>query len=313
MKNIKKILISLFLIFSFTCSSATNMYQQDLISGALPLPGSVTAVWMGTAGLYISDGETGLYIDPYVSRHGMLRVGLGFRLEPRLDQIKEWIKRTGGEKASAVIVTHSHFDHSMDAPYFAMLAGAYLVGSESTANIGLGAGLKRDKIKVIDSGDFYKAGRFEIIFIESRHGAFFFGKAPWPGEIKEPLVPPASASQYKSGKTFTIIIRHPKGTILHNGSAGFIPGHLNGLRADIVLLGIGGRSDTPSLINNIVVPVKAKILIPIHFDDFFATFGENFDFLINVKYSEFVETCISYKSDFVLRTLPAGRRVVLFL
>ena len=35
------------------------------------------------------------------------------------------------------------------------------------------------------------------------------------------------------------------------------------------MLGIGGRSDSVSLIENVVKPVGAKILIPIHFDDFF--------------------------------------------
>lgn len=312
MKIRKNVFSGFIFIFLINCCSGINLYKKDLLKTDEASADSVTAVWMGTAGLYISDGETGIYIDPYTSRHGMLKVGLGFKLESKIDIVKEWIQKTGGEKAKAVVVTHSHFDHSMDAPFFAMQTGAMLVGSDSTAGIGKGAGLQEDKIKIVNSGDIYKAGKFEILFIESRHGAFFFGRVPWRGEIKEPLLLPASASQYKAGKTFTLLVRHPKGSFLHNGSAGFIPGYLKGYSADIVMLGIGGRDDSASLIENVVKPAGAKILIPIHFDDFFSLLENEFSFLINVDYDEFKETALKYKADFEVKTMPVGESVVLF-
>ena len=99
---------------------------------------------------------------------------------------------------------------------------------------------------------------------------------------------------------------------MHNGSAGFIPGYLKGYSADIVLLGIGGRADSVSLIENVVKPVGAKILIPIHFDDFFSPPGDKFGFLINVNYDEFVETSAKYRADFEVKTMPVGEVTVLF-
>ena len=59
-------------------------------------------------------------------------------------------------------------------------------------------------------------------------------------EIPEPLVPPVSAFDYKLGKAYMLHVSHPKGTFLIVGSAGFIPGQLEGMAVDAIFLGAGG-------------------------------------------------------------------------
>jgi L-ascorbate metabolism protein UlaG (beta-lactamase superfamily) len=209
------------------------------------IPGdAVRVIWMGTAGLYVSDGETGFYIDPFVSRYGLFKVGCRWKLAPDLALIDQWLAITGGNNSAAVLVSHSHYDHAMDAPFFAMAAGVRIIGSESTANVARGAGMDEDRIQVIRDRDTVAIGKFEVTFIQSVHSPALFDKVPWPGTIDQPIVPPKPAAAYREGGSFAILVRHPKGDFLHCGSAGVKPGVFAGSHADAVFLSIGGRKDT---------------------------------------------------------------------
>jgi L-ascorbate metabolism protein UlaG (beta-lactamase superfamily) len=274
-------------------------------------PGAIRVVWMGTAGLYVTDDETGLYIDPFVSRYGLLKVGLGFGLNPEHDLIEKWIGITRGARASAVLVGHSHYDHVMDAPYFANRTGAVIVGSESTANVARGAGLPEEKIQVIADGQQVVLGKFTATFIKSIHSPALFGRIPWQGEITNPLRPPAPASAYREGGTYTIVLAHPKGTLLHYGSAGIKPDIFGKISADAVFLSLGGRKDTPSLLTHVVAPVNAARVIPIHFDNFFAPLDARFSHLTGVNMQEFHQSMSEFPGISVT-LLPVGRPTVLF-
>lgn len=293
------------------CSRAPAVWDADHVMPAETEIGAVRMVWMGTAGLYVTDGETGLYIDPFVSRYGLLKVGLGFGLNPEYDLIDKWIKITGGARASAVLVGHSHYDHAMDAPYFAARTGAIVMGSKSTANVARGAGLPEEKIRVIADGRQAAVGKFTATFIKSAHSPALFGRIPWRGEINEPLRPPAPASAYREGGTYAIVLTHPKGTLLHYGSAGIKPGSLDNVSADVVFLSLGGRKDTPSLLIHVVTPVNAARVIPIHFDDFFTPLDARFSHLIGVNMKEFHRSMAQFPNATVM-SLPIGREAVLF-
>jgi L-ascorbate metabolism protein UlaG (beta-lactamase superfamily) len=293
------------------CSRAPAGRDTDHVMPAETEAGAVRVVWMGTAGLYVTDGETGLYIDPFVSRYGLLKVGLGFGLNPEHDLIDKWIEITGGVRASAVLVGHSHYDHAMDAPYFAARTGAIVVGSESTANVARGAGLPEEKIRIIADGQTVAIGNFTATFIKSVHSPALFGRIPWQGEITEPLRPPVSASAYREGGTYAIVLAHPKGTLLHYGSAGIKPGSLDNVSADVVFLSLGGRNDTPSLLSHVVTPVHAARVIPIHFDNFFAPLDTRFSHLIGVNMKEFHRSMAEFPHATAM-PLPIGREAVLF-
>lgn len=267
---------------------------------------------MGTAGLFVSDGETSFYIDPFVSRYGIFKVGLGWKLSPNHSLIEKWLSITGGKSVSAVLVSHSHYDHVMDAPFFAMAAGAKIIGSESTANVARGAGMKEDRIQIIRDGDSVTLGKFSITFIQSVHSPALFGKVPWPGTIDRPLVPPQPAAAYREGGSFAILVRHPKGNFLHCGSAGIKPGVFANFHADAVFLSISGRKDTQSLIEHILDPLRPRTVFPIHYDDMFGPISKNVSPLIGVDLDEFRETMEKHGQAYQVKTLPIGEAVVVF-
>ena len=170
---------------------------------------TVNLTWLGTAGVLISDRETDILIDPYVSRFGLFKIAMGLPLQPNKESVKKWVARLGKNNIQAVVVSHSHFDHCLDAPFFALETGASLMGSESTLNVGRGAGLAEKYLKKVNPDETIKLGAFTLKFIESIHGPAFLGRVPYPGTIDKPLISPCPARDYKLGKTYAILISHP--------------------------------------------------------------------------------------------------------
>ncbi len=238
-------------------------------------PGAVTLRWTGTSTLVLSDGVTTLLIDGWFTRIDPLTLYFG-TIEPDVAAIQRGLERNGVERAAMVLPVHSHFDHAMDAPEVARQTGALLVGSESTANIGRGWGLPASQIQVVTDGDRLRFGDFEVVVHESRHFEFpdpeIRRRALGDPEITEPLVPPVETFAYKVGVPLAVEIRHPRGSLLVQGSAGYIPGSLADVDVDVVLLGVGGLgSQTPeyreAYWQETVEATSPARVIPIHWDD----------------------------------------------
>ena len=98
------------------------------------------------------------------------------------------------------------------------------------------------------------------------------GGPRFPGEIELAFSYPAPVSSWCEGGSYTVILRHPAGTIVVQGSAGFVPGALKDVKADVVFLGIGGliRIGEPHFRNywrEVVRATGAPHVVPVHYDD----------------------------------------------
>jgi len=228
----------------------------------------VTVTLFGVATLLISDGTTSFMTDGFFTRPPKANVILG-RIAPDPDLIASSLERAGIHELAAVIAVHSHYDHALDSPEVAHRTGALLIGSESTANIGRGVGFPEQRIRVVQPGEPMQFGGFTVTAIQSTH--FPHGIAM--GEIRAPLVPPARATQYLEGGSFSVLVAHAAGSLLVQGSAGWLDGALAGRHADVVLLGIagiGGRDEAyrEDYWRAVVGAVGPRCVIPIHWDDF---------------------------------------------
>ena len=246
---------------------AFDRYQLRAAPSAAAAP-AVRVTFLGVSTLLIDDGSTALMIDGFFTRPSKLRTLLT-RIAPDREVIAAALARLGVERLAAVIAVHSHYDHAMDAPEVARRTGALLIGSASTARIGEGWGLPTDRIRVAVPGEAMSFGAFAVTLIPAQH--FPHGMAM--GEIGEPLVPPVRADAYKEGGSYSVLIAHPLGRLLVQGSAGWKDGALAGGRADVVLLGIGGlgtRDDAyrDAYWREVVEAVGATCVIPVHWDDF---------------------------------------------
>lgn len=245
------------------------------IEAARDVPaGAVTVRHSGTATLVFSDGETTWMTDGWFTRPGPFDLLFG-EIAPDAAAIERGLARLEVRDAAAVFPVHSHYDHAMDAPEVAKRTGALLLGSESTANIGRGAGLDESRIRVVADRQPIAIGRFVVTPIESRHFEFpdpaVRERALGTPDITEPLVPPAATFDYRVGTAWVLHVAHPRGTWLIVGSAGYVPGGLAGFEADTVFLGVGGlgsQSDDyrETFWRETAGLTKVSRVIPIHWD-----------------------------------------------
>lgn len=262
-------------------------------------PDGLTAHFLGTSSLLLSDGETRLLCDGFVTRPSLLRVGLG-KIAPNRDLVRAAIDRLDARSLSAVFCAHSHYDHALDAPVWCLETGADLVGSESTANVGRGLGVPESTLRVVADGDTLRYGAFELTFVDSEHspGDHF------PGTVDEPLVPPARAKAWQTGNAFSVVIGHPRGRILMHASANFRPGMLDGHRADVAYLSIGALGkQSPEFLerywDEVVRTTGARRVVLVHWDDFFT--GLDRPLRPMPRYADRVDIAID-------RLLPLARR-----
>lgn len=285
---------------------AAHHYTQAPVTGAL------TARWLGTTAVLLDDGAHAVMVDPFFTRpRGFGRLVLNRTIAPDEALISDWLTRAGVSKLDAVMVSHSHYDHAMDAGVVARLTGATLVGSASTLNIGRGAGLPEAQLRLARPGEALAFGPYEVTFVESRH-AGASGGVP-TGDIVAPLVPPARYYDYKQGGAWSIFIAHPQGRVLHHGSAGFVPGALGNFRADVVFLGVALLPELAPYLAEVVDAVGARRVVPIHWDDFTRGLDEPLrPFPLVVRLDRFFERMAEQRRDIAVQTLELNRPVSLF-
>ena len=230
----------------------------------------LSVTFLGVSSLLIDDGSSAILTDGFFTRPSLLKVALG-RLAPDAARIDACLARAGIDRAEGVVPVHSHYDHALDSAYVADRTGALLVGGESTANIGRGHGLPDDRIVVATPGEPIALGAFTVTLVESQHCP----PDRYPGTIDEPVLPPVKVGAYRCGEAWSILVEHASSrTALVQGSAGFVPGALAGVTAEVAYLGVGqlGLQSEEYLTTywqETVRTVGARRAVLTHWDDFF--------------------------------------------
>lgn len=232
--------------------------------------GPFAVTFLGVSTLLVEDGTSAVLTDGYFSRPSLFDVGLR-RIAPDPARVDAALTGAGIERLDVVAPVHTHFDHVLDSPLVAERTGAVVAGGESAANVARGHGLGEDRIRVVTPGEPERFGAFQLTWIVSDHCP----PDRYPGEITEPVVPPARAADYRCGEAWSILLEHDAGrSALIQGSAGFVPGSLAGRSAEVAYLGVGqlGVQDESYIRRyweETVETVGARTVVLTHWDDFF--------------------------------------------
>lgn len=261
----------------------------------------------GVSAILISDGTTSLFIDPFFSRpEGLIALATNALIPPDPEKIQHGLNAAGVDHLDAVLVSHSHYDHAMDVGIVANLTGATLMGSESTLNIGRGAGMAPAALALAEPGEPQLFGDFRVTFIPSRHAGATGGTPT--GDITAPLRPPAHYMDYKLGGAWSILIEHPLGRILHHASAGWLDGALSRFQADTVLLGVSLIDDLDTYLRQTVDAVGASRVIPVHWDDFTRPLTADVRPMpVVVDLPKFFQDMTTLRPNVQVLTLPLGQ------
>jgi len=273
--------------------------RQLAWSGSLP-PG-LELTWLGTAGFRLAYQGTVVLIDPYVTRLP-LRDLLARRAVPASQHaIATWIDR-----ADAVLVGHTHFDHALDVPAIARRFGCKVYGSTSLAHLMKLHELAAQAVVVTPHRD-YEVGPFRFHFVPSQHARLQLGLGiPYAGELTCEHVDELSPQRYRCGQVCGLHIEVAGTRIYHQGSADFVEDEIRDRGVDLFLCGISGRRFTPRYIERIVRALAPAQIIPTHYDDFFRPLDAPPRFSLNVNLTGFVDEVRRASRDLPVATLEIG-------
>lgn len=226
------------------------------------------SLFLGASTMIITDGTSSILVDGFFSRPSLPKLLWG-KVQPDQARIDAVLARAGITSIDLVLVSHSHVDHALDCPIVARMTGARLAGPSSTLMVARGLGFDESRFVEVEPGVSLEAGDFVVTPISAVHSR----GDRFPGQIVEPVVPPARASAYRTGECFDFHVRHPLTSVLVHPTANFVPGTLAGHPADVIYLGAGAAGLETEAWRNLywdetVVATGASVVLPIHWDRF---------------------------------------------
>lgn len=236
----------------------------------LGLPPGLDLEWLGVAGYRLTYENISILVDPYVSRVPLRDVLLRRPALPDDATIARYIRPPG--PVAGILVGHTHWDHAVDAPALARRFDAPTYGSESLAQL---MRLHGRSSVVVEPRKRYELGPFVVSFTASRHSKLLFGrKVPFDGPLTCEDLHALSPGAYKCGAVYGIRIEVAGIALYHQGSADLDDGALKREPVDVFLAGVTGRQVTPRYWERILPKLDPRILVPTHYDDFFAPLGK---------------------------------------
>ena len=221
--------------------------------------GTVVLKWLGNAGWEIRAGKTVILIDPFLTRK---EAAAGIEWKTDEDAVLKVIS-----KADFIFAGHSHADHIGDIPFIAKQFGSKVVGSRTTTNIALTAGVNKSQLVTISGGEKLDFDGFSVQVIESEHGGIRRGgrtRRPKFEEITKPWTGPIKGGDFVEGGCYLYYFTFGKHRLLHQSTAGFIEENLTGLQPDVLLMAATDRTYDLARALKILDP---KTILLHHFDE----------------------------------------------
>jgi L-ascorbate metabolism protein UlaG (beta-lactamase superfamily) len=276
--------------------------ELDVLRGpTLPLPPGLELEWLGTAGFRLTMDDTTILIDPFLTRRSLSET-LG---SSAVHSDPATVARLA-PRADAVLIGHCHFDHAVDVPELAR-RGATVYGSSNVVDL-LGLHGLADRSVQVDPAAVYEIGPFTVRFVPSRHSKLLFGLAvPSDGELTCDSLDALSSSSYRCGQVYGIHIEVGGRTIYHLGSADLVERDYTLGPVDVLMCCIAGRSMTKDFTARMLPTFDPSVVVPHHFDDFFAPIDGPMGFSLNIDVSGFVDDVAAVDPSMQVTTLVPFR------
>lgn len=277
------------------------MLTARQLAAPLPLPKGLELTWLGTAGFRLAYQGTVIWIDPYVTRLPLADLLRKKVVPPSKEAIARWV-----DKADAVLVGHTHFDHALDVPAIAQRTGCKVYGSPSLQHL-MGLYGLADQAVVVEAHRDVEVGPFKFHFVPSIHSKLQLGLGiPYSGELTCEHVGGLTPQAYKCGHVWGIHIEVAGTRFYHQGSADFVKDEIKDRGVDVFLCGISGRRFTPKYVERIVNALGPSVIVPTHYDDFFRPLDAKAQFSFNVNLTGFADEVRAASRDIPLHVLELG-------
>ncbi len=257
-----RILFTIALILSLTAPSLRAAESEN--NPALPSAQRLTLKWLGTAGWEIRFGPSTILIDPFLTRKQAVAS------EKWATDEEAVLKVING--ADYIFAGHSHADHIGDIPFIAKRFGAKVIGSRTTVNLAMSAGVDKAQLTTIGGGEKLDFKDFSVQVIESQHGVLNRGgqkRQPKSAEITAPISGPILGKHFVEGGSYLYYFTFGKLRLLDQSTGNFIEENLRGLEPDVAILAENSNYDWTEAIKIL----RPKTVIVHHYDEWHVPFS----------------------------------------
>lgn len=229
---------------------------------------AIEVKWYGASCLSISDENTRIIIDPFLTRPSLWKVLTNQALIPDTRLIKKYFGKDSRE--TIILITHTHYDHILDLPEVLRAnPKAKVYGPAETIDF-----LKLFKIdtkifKSLTKNHSLNIGQFSIESFDIKHSNLPFGFSFSRGKMSSTITTPLGAQDYQSMNSHSFFIKHKDARILLHPSAE--PQKYDLKDIDLLIVGLTSLNIN-SLKKEVIDRVQAKRVFAIHHDNFFKSF-----------------------------------------
>jgi L-ascorbate metabolism protein UlaG (beta-lactamase superfamily) len=279
----KLLACGVFLLVAGLANAALEKYSSLVVAdkdfGERAPSNAVRVTYLGVNGFQFETGEHVLLVDPYFTRVGLWSAALNQRIESNPDRVNEGLKHVR-PRADALLVTHAHFDHLLDAPEIMARAHARLVAGPTAIRLVESFGISPNECLIAKPGSVRKVGPWTIRAFAAQHDRLF-GKVPFdqcPPAPREREQSPVKPSDWCVGEPLAFVIE-AAGKKIYIDSGG-VPGAPPDRRIRSVDLAILGMAlpDSRQRFAETVNQLRPRYVLPSHQDDMFAPVDHGFVF-----------------------------------
>lgn len=177
---------------------------------------SLEITWLGVTTVLLETEKSAILLDPFFSRPVYNQEG---STKEGLELFQEIMSIENRSRLDAIVVSHSHFDHAIDAGVVALETGAQVYGSKTTCFITQSQGLSEDRCTIVESLQPFDIGEVNIIPIRTAH---WWSDAPEgiAGNFKEytEIPDPEDVSAAPSGGMYSYFLGYPQANLFYQAS-----------------------------------------------------------------------------------------------